>query len=157
MKTEQADTLVSTSEAAEILGVSLKTLRDWENNGKILAVRTEGNHRRFKKQDLNDFLESKKRWNKFEKTYECDMEKGIFPDMADLGICEVKLTKINGVSVLEIAQTQTEDPQKEIPVLCLQFKPEINDFEKSIERMVKHAEDVEKAKQERKPITSWRI
>jgi len=34
------------SKAASILGVSTQTLRNWHNQGKITAVRTEGNQRR---------------------------------------------------------------------------------------------------------------
>ena len=52
--------LVTVSEAAELLGVSTRTIRRWESEGKIKATRTEGNHRRFevasllgKKQDAS--------------------------------------------------------------------------------------------------------
>lgn len=44
--------LLSISEAAELLGVSTKTIRRWESDGKIKAVRTEGGHRRFAVADL---------------------------------------------------------------------------------------------------------
>jgi len=44
--------LLSVSEAAELLGVSTKTIRRWEADGKIKAVRTEGGHRRFEVSDL---------------------------------------------------------------------------------------------------------
>ncbi|MBP0016496.1 MAG: helix-turn-helix domain-containing protein, partial [Cyanobacteria bacterium SBLK] len=37
--------LISVSEAAKLLGVSTKTIRRWEADGKIKAVRTEGGHR----------------------------------------------------------------------------------------------------------------
>jgi excisionase family DNA binding protein len=39
--------LVTVSEAAELLGVSTRTIRRWESEGRIKAIRTEGNHRRF--------------------------------------------------------------------------------------------------------------
>lgn len=38
---------VSPSEASKILGVSKQTLRRWENEGKIDCIRTEGGHRRY--------------------------------------------------------------------------------------------------------------
>jgi putative resolvase len=48
--------LVSIGEAAQIKGVSIDTLRNWEKEGKIIAVRTEGGHRRYKLSDLIPFL-----------------------------------------------------------------------------------------------------
>jgi excisionase family DNA binding protein len=45
------------SEAAEYLGVSPNTLRNWENAGKIVAHRHPLNgYRLFKQQDLDDVL-----------------------------------------------------------------------------------------------------
>jgi excisionase family DNA binding protein len=38
---------ITLGEAAEALGVSASTLRRWEENGRIHAVRTPGGHRRF--------------------------------------------------------------------------------------------------------------
>jgi excisionase family DNA binding protein len=43
-------------EAAELLGVSTKTIRRWEADGKIKAVRTLGGHRRF---DITTLLGNK--------------------------------------------------------------------------------------------------
>ncbi|WP_217523196.1 helix-turn-helix domain-containing protein [Pleurocapsa sp. PCC 7327] len=39
--------LLTVTEAAQLLGVSTKTIRRWENEEKIKAIRTEGGHRRF--------------------------------------------------------------------------------------------------------------
>jgi putative resolvase len=39
--------LVSIREAAKILGVSIITLRRWDEDGKLVAVKTEGGHRRY--------------------------------------------------------------------------------------------------------------
>jgi MerR family copper efflux transcriptional regulator len=45
------------SEAAEYLGVSSKTLRNWENAGKITAHRHPVNgYRLFRQQDLDELL-----------------------------------------------------------------------------------------------------
>jgi excisionase family DNA binding protein len=45
------------SEAAEHLGVSPNTLRNWENAGKVMAVRHPVNgYRLFKKKDLDALL-----------------------------------------------------------------------------------------------------
>ena len=48
-----ADEIVSIAKAAEYLGVSRLTLRNWEKNGKIKVFRTPGGYRRFKKSILN--------------------------------------------------------------------------------------------------------
>ena len=48
--------LITTNQAAEYLGVTPKTLRRWESEGKIKAIRTLGGHRRFYKQDLDQLL-----------------------------------------------------------------------------------------------------
>jgi excisionase family DNA binding protein len=45
------------SEAAEYLGVSPNTLRNWENAGKVVAVRHPVNgYRLFKREDLDALL-----------------------------------------------------------------------------------------------------
>ena len=44
--------LIGVKEAAELLGVSTKTIRRWEESGKISSTRTEGGHRRFYVNDL---------------------------------------------------------------------------------------------------------
>jgi excisionase family DNA binding protein len=45
------------SEAAEYLGVSPNTLRNWVNAGKVIAIRHPVNdYRLFKRKDLDDLL-----------------------------------------------------------------------------------------------------
>ena len=41
------DKLVSIGKAAKILGVSEITLRRWDEDGKLVSIRTEGGHRRY--------------------------------------------------------------------------------------------------------------
>jgi excisionase family DNA binding protein len=43
-----AKKLLTIKEAAQELGVSIKTIRRWESLGKIESIRTSGGHRRFK-------------------------------------------------------------------------------------------------------------
>jgi excisionase family DNA binding protein len=50
------DKIFSISEAAEYLGVSALTLRNWERQAKLRAFRTPGGHRRFRKSDLDVIL-----------------------------------------------------------------------------------------------------
>lgn len=50
------DRLLTISQAAEILGVSLDTLRRWDENGKLVAIRKEGGtHRYYRQEDLDVF------------------------------------------------------------------------------------------------------
>jgi len=44
--------LLSLKKASKILGVSEKTLRRWDNAGKIKAFRTQGNHRRIPESEI---------------------------------------------------------------------------------------------------------
>lgn len=39
--------MVSIGKAADMLGVCLDTLREWDKEGKIVPVKTPGNHRRY--------------------------------------------------------------------------------------------------------------
>mgnify|MGYP000381767024 CR=1 FL=1 len=48
--------LISVSKAAELLGVCSKTLREWDEEGKLVPIRTKGNHRRYKMFDINIIL-----------------------------------------------------------------------------------------------------
>lgn len=48
--------LLTIAEAAEILGVSIDTLRRWDKSGKLVAIRKEGGvHRYYRQQDLDLF------------------------------------------------------------------------------------------------------
>jgi excisionase family DNA binding protein len=47
--------LVSIRIAAEILGCGVSTLRTWDNNGSLKAVRTPGGQRRYRMEDLERF------------------------------------------------------------------------------------------------------
>jgi len=44
------------SKAAEILGVTTQTLRNWDNAGKICAIRTPGNQRRIPESEISRLL-----------------------------------------------------------------------------------------------------
>jgi excisionase family DNA binding protein len=45
--------LLKISEAAEILGVSMQTLRKWDNDGKLKPTHTLGGHRRYRQVDVD--------------------------------------------------------------------------------------------------------
>lgn len=46
-------------EVAEILGVTTKTIRNYDRDGKLKTCRTEGNHRMITRENLITFLDSK--------------------------------------------------------------------------------------------------
>ena len=51
-KARQDGILLAPSEAARVLGVSTRTLIRWEAAELLIAVRTVGNHRRYRLSDL---------------------------------------------------------------------------------------------------------
>ncbi len=52
------ESLISISEASQILGVSEATLRQWTDEGKTKAFITPGGHRRYSKAELKKFIGS---------------------------------------------------------------------------------------------------
>lgn len=48
--------LYTIEEASNMLGVSKETLRRWERKGKITSERTQGKHRRYKKETIDRLL-----------------------------------------------------------------------------------------------------
>lgn len=44
--------MLNIEDASKLLGVSKRTLRNWEKDGKIKSIRTPGNHRRYDKEEL---------------------------------------------------------------------------------------------------------
>jgi excisionase family DNA binding protein len=46
---------IKLKEAAQILGVTTQTLRNWANSGKIKVIRTKGNQRRIPISELEKF------------------------------------------------------------------------------------------------------
>ena len=59
--------LLTLQEAKSILNVSKSTLQRWDNSGKLVALRTEGGHRRYKLSDIENILgivNNKEKYNK---------------------------------------------------------------------------------------------
>ena len=58
--------LIPIGEAASILGVSIDTLRRWDQSGKLTSVKSEGGHRKYYKSQvelyLNDLFALAKDW-----------------------------------------------------------------------------------------------
>ena len=50
------DKLLSLKETEQLLNVSKSTLQRWDNSGKLIALRTEGGHRRYKQSDIERLI-----------------------------------------------------------------------------------------------------
>jgi excisionase family DNA binding protein len=62
------DKLLTPEQVCDALKVSIQTLRLWDKSGKLLAIRTPGNHRRYKESDIDKFIRSEKPENKGEES-----------------------------------------------------------------------------------------
>src|ERR1035437_9592541 len=49
------ENLLTLSQAAQKLNVCKLTLRNWDNEGKLVSVRTKGGHRRYRESDIAKF------------------------------------------------------------------------------------------------------
>lgn len=49
--------LLTIKETADLLSVSTKTLRTWDDEGKLKAIKTVGGHRRYKQSDVDSIME----------------------------------------------------------------------------------------------------
>ena len=54
------DRLLTIKETGKLLNVSKQTLQRWDNSGKLIAVRTEGGHRRYKLSDIKNIMNKNK-------------------------------------------------------------------------------------------------
>lgn len=50
--------LITIREASEMLSVSTKTLRRWDDTGVLLAIKTNGGHRRYLQDDIDKFMKT---------------------------------------------------------------------------------------------------
>jgi excisionase family DNA binding protein len=48
--------LLNLKQASEYINVHPLTLRRWDKSGKLPAIKTEGGHRRYRKEDLDEYL-----------------------------------------------------------------------------------------------------
>ena len=66
------DRLLTLKETGKLLNVSKQTLQRWDNSGKLIAVRTEGGHRRYKLSDIEKILGEN---NGYDKGFQDAIEK----------------------------------------------------------------------------------
>lgn len=50
------DRLLTLKETGKLLNVSKQTLQRWDNGGKLIAIRTDGGHRRYKLSDIEKII-----------------------------------------------------------------------------------------------------
>lgn len=82
--------LLNISQAAEILGVSIDTLRRWDENGKLAAIRKQGGtHRYYRETDLEIFAS-----DLFEFAFEWVMNGAEFPGIFYCQISSVFQAKL---------------------------------------------------------------
>lgn len=55
---EAVSDFLSVGEAAVMLGVSVETMRRWDRDGRITALRTPTGHRRFRRLDVETLLKA---------------------------------------------------------------------------------------------------
>jgi excisionase family DNA binding protein len=53
-----SESWISLSEAAKILGVHTSTVRSWADQGRLPVHRTQGGHRRFRREELELCMEA---------------------------------------------------------------------------------------------------
>lgn len=56
--------MIKVGKAAKMLGVSIKTLQNWDKKGFLVAKRTPTNYRYYTIEQLRDFMGEKIRFNK---------------------------------------------------------------------------------------------
>jgi excisionase family DNA binding protein len=59
--------LLSLKETSELLNVSEQTLRNWDKSGKLKAIRTNGNHRKYSKESIYKIAREKDNKELFKK------------------------------------------------------------------------------------------
>jgi len=89
--------MLSIGDASEYLNVSIDTLRRWEKKGRIVALRSPGGHRYFKKAELDKVFGTK--YSRVEKTKAYRIKPKI----------EVEASKVSTVQKEEVVQEQKQD------------------------------------------------
>ena len=75
------DRLLTLKETGKLLNVSKQTLQRWDNSGKLIAVRTEGGHRRYKLSDIEKILGENDNLSSDDKKEIVDKATEVFAEM----------------------------------------------------------------------------
>jgi len=92
--------LISIGEVAKMLGISIQTLRRWDESGQLIARKTEGGQRRYLKSDIQALADGKI----FQLAHKWVSEKDLIQITSDVhckdrSIFEGRLQRLNGAIV----------------------------------------------------------
>lgn len=125
MDDSENEELISIDTAAAMLGVSKQTVRNWEEKGRIIAERSTGNHRRYKKTAIFDF--KKQQMGGFEFVIS-DITPTILLNYTKLFLSNFDLTE-------NITITARQDSVNEKMILSIDSLDKLNTFTKSFNIM----------------------
>lgn len=95
---DKGKNLIPISQAAELLGVSIMTLRRWDKSGRLSSLRTKtGDHRYYRKNDIEVFLN-----NLFKLASDWAISQKEFPEQfycQNSGIFQARLVKMEGLMI----------------------------------------------------------
>lgn len=111
------------TEASQLLGISPKTLRRWEDDGKISCIRTDGGQRRFSRNDLERIL-GKPIEEVTEIIKETDPLKVKKREVASFELEVKKQKAIQTLSELEGEGEQVQDAREELELLKIESEKE---------------------------------
>lgn len=98
-----------------------------------------------------DATENTIAWELFKSSIKMDVKAGIFPPSADLGNCSVTVSHIKGKLYLEIIPSETAQFEDDIAGVIVEVDEAYLNTD-AIMSMAANAAQVEKAKQNRRPI-----
>jgi len=84
--------LISISEAASILGVSMDTLRRWDKSGKLSSIKTAGGHRKYSRDQLEIFLNDLYKLSKNWVSKEIELPPDLY--CSNSAVFQTRLTKM---------------------------------------------------------------
>lgn len=105
----EKDDLVSISEASELLGVSVMTLRRWDESGRLSSVRSQGGHRYYSKKAVEVFLEDLYALAKDWVLSDAEFPKGFY--------CQTSAIFLGRIQKMETLMMQNKDTKEMFPLL----------------------------------------
>lgn len=105
----EKDDLVSISEAAELLGVSIMTLRRWDESGRLTSTKSQGGHRYYSKKAVEVFLEDLYALAKDWVLSNAEFPKGFY--------CQTSAVFLGRIQKMETLMMQHKDTKEIFPLL----------------------------------------
>jgi excisionase family DNA binding protein len=95
---EKDKNLITIGEAAELLGVSIMTLRRWDESGRLLSVRDKpSGHRYYRKEDVDIFLSDLFRLAKDWAVFQKEMPEQFY--CQNSGVFQARITKMETLMI----------------------------------------------------------